>query len=604
MGFSECYGQGIDQAERNRSIKIQSMIAILFLMAIIVQIVAITRADSFNFHGVIVDEEGNPLSNVEIQIYDMLKVSSPNNQNGYYVTTVSTQSDGSYVISLYPGTFKLVFIKSGYVEQTKFLGFTNVQDVDLGVTTLIRSVSIKLTTIERTVPPGTVLTVPLTIVNVGDQDESVQLQTFNKANWVTTILDSIGEVDAVTVNPGASEQLNIRVIIPVNATGNTVVNVTAVGDATAKAALKIIVSGVLSHFVNCEYPSRETSPGAEVSFKVVVNNPYPYPAEAVFTLKGVSADWNPLILNDASAQIQSTNIPGAGSSEITISVDVPQTIKANTTAALELQTSLGGLVDSTLLNLVVQHRLLTLGFKTGYTSQSIELGNTASFPITLENPGETDETLSLSMDNLPAKWSGSFITETGGSVQSILVGARASVGLLVEFKPDVDATPSVYNILIKAVSTNLNGTLNLRVDLVGNTKLKLNVANLYSQINVGETKNIQVTLENTGYTVISYPTLLIDPSVNTLVVQYSPIDVITIAPGQSQVFTLSVTPQEGTPQGDYIVEVKGSSPEILTDPVDIRITVAASGSQTLIIAGVLVVAFASIFLVYRKFRRR
>jgi uncharacterized membrane protein len=134
--------------------------------------------------------------------------------------------------------------------------------------------------------------------------------------------------------------------------------------------------------------------------------------------------------------------------------------------------------------------------------------------------------------------------------------------------------------------------------------MSLKVANLYGQMNVGETKDIQVTLENTGYSTITYPTLLIDPSVNTIVVEYSPIDVIAILPGQSQVFTLHVTAQEGTAQGDYIINVKGYSPEFLTDPVDIRMTVAASSSQTLIIVAVLVVAFMSIILVYRRFRRR
>ncbi len=559
MGFSKSFAQ----SEWRLGIKIQRVFALLFLMSLMVQVTAMIRADSYNFHGVIVDEAGNPISNVEIQVYDMLKVSSQNYQNGYYVTTASTQSDGSYKIPLYSGTFKLVYGKGGYVKQTKILGFTITQDVDLGETTLMRSVSITLTTIERTAAPGTILTVPMTIVNVGDQDESVQLQTFNKANWTTTILDSIGEVDAVTVKPGASTQLNLRIIIPVDATGTTVVNVTAIGAATAESTLKITVVGVLSHFVSCQYPSRETSPGAEVSFNVAVTNPYPYQVEARFTLKGVPDDWNPLILNDAKAQIQSTNILGGGSSEITIIVDVPQTIKVNTTVAAELQTSLGGLVDSTPLNIVVQHRLLALGIKTSYPTQTVELGKSASFPITLSNPGETDETLSLSMDYLPAKWGGSFTTEAGGAIQSILIDARSSVNLFAVFKPNVDAKPLVYNIVVKAISANLNGTLGLRVELVGNTDMTLKVANLYGQMNVGETKDIQVTLENTGYSTITYPTLLIDPSINTIVVEYSPIDVIAILPGQSQVFTLHVTAQEGTAQGDYIVDVRGYSPEVL-----------------------------------------
>ena len=600
MGFSKSF----TRPDRGLGIKIQKVLALLFLLSMVFQITAVIRAESYNFHGVIVDEAGNPLPNVEIQVYDLLKVSSQNYQNGYYVTTASTQSDGSYNIPLYSGTFKLQYFKAGYVKQTKILSFTIVQDVDLGETTMTRSVSISLTFTERTTTPGTILTVPMTIVNIGDQDESVQLKTFNNANLETTILDSIGEVDAVTVKAGAAVQLNLRVIIPLNAKGTTEVNVTSLGAATSKSSLKIAIAGEHPHFVSCQYPSRDTSPGAEVSFNVQITNPYPYQVEANFTLKGIPNEWNPLILNEAKAQIQSTNIPGSGSSEITIVVDVPQTIKANTTLTAELQTSLGGLIDSTPLNIVVQHRLLALGIKTSYPVQTVELGKSASFPITLSNPGETDETLSLSMDYLPAKWIGSFTTDSGGAIQSILINARSSVNLFAVFKPNVDAKPLVYNILVKAISTNLNGTLALRVELVGSTSMNLKVANLYGQMNVGETKDIQVTLENTGYSTITYPTLLIDPSVNTIVVEYSPIDVIAILPGQSQVFTLHVTAQEGTAQGDYIINVKGYSPEFLTDPVDIRMTVAASSSQTLIIVAVLVVAFMSIILVYRRFRRR
>jgi uncharacterized membrane protein len=53
-----------------------------------------------------------------------------------------------------------------------------------------------------------------------------------------------------------------------------------------------------------------------------------------------------------------------------------------------------------------------------------------------------------------------------------------------------------------------------------------------------------------------------------------------------------------------MVEVKALSRETVTDPVQIRLTVQASGSQTLVVVVVIAAALASVFVVYRKFKRR
>jgi uncharacterized membrane protein len=583
-------------------IRNQGFIALISI-TLLLQVATVARAD-YNFHGIIVDDQGMPVSGVQIQVYDTTKVSSPEKSDAYYITSLQSGPDGSYLLPLYQGSFKLVYSKDGYVKQTKLLGFTNTIEVDLGKMTIVKSISLTLSAVERVASPGTILVVPLTITNVGDIQESVQLRTSSRENWNSTLLDTLGEVGAVSMKSESSAQLSLRVVVPIDASGSMVVNVTATGSTITGTSLKIDVAGSPNHFVTCQYPSMVTEPGASVAFKVTVINPYPYLAEVKFNLSGVPDAWNPIVLSSDEVQINSMNLPAGGSGIIKVMVDVPQTLKTNGTITLRLSTSLGDLVDLTDLNIIVQHRILALGIKTSYLVESIPLGSTASFPLLLTNPTEADESLSLSLDNVPAKWSGSFTTSSGGAIQTILIGARSSVNLYAVLKPSIDAQPSVYNVVAKMTSSSLNGNLTLRVELTGNTAMKLTVANLYQQINIGDTQTLQVTLQNTGYTVISYPKLLISPSVNTLAVSYDPDNVNSIPAGQSQVYTVSIAAQEGTAQGDYIVEIRGSSPEVLTDPAAIRVTVSASNTQTLIIAGLLMVAFASIVLVYRRYKRK
>ena len=172
------------------------------------------------------------------------------------------------------------------------------------------------------------------------------------------------------------------------------------------------------------------------------------------------------------------------------------------------------------------------------------------------------------------------------------------------FKPDLDAKPNNYGILVRAESLNLRGELTLQVGLKGSPEMKMRIGNLYGQVSVGEAKEIEVKVENTGFSTITYPRLQIDSSASSIVCEYSPIDVNSIPVGESVTFMVKMTPLQGTAQGDYIVEIKALSKEVLTDPAQIRLTVQASNYQTLIVVVVILAALASILITYRKFKRR
>jgi uncharacterized membrane protein len=559
---------------------------------------------TYNFHGNTQNKEGRPLPGVDILVYDLLKTSSLDSENGYFVTTVTTQGDGSYKISLYIGSFKLIYEKNGYITKTRSLQFTNVLDVDLGATILDRSISIKFDSSERITNPGSVIPIPFTVANGGDMSESVSLQISIAEKWFSRITDAAGEIAAVTLQPGETRKLSLLITVPFDAVSEASVNVTALGKLSTSAIIKVLVQGEAPPLVVCPYPSRQAAPGAQLDYSITVNNPNLYASEAKLALKGLPTDWNTMILSAEKAQIASINLPGGGSADLTLHVEVPQSAVENSTTSFEFQVTLDGRIDSVALSIEVQRRVLVLGLKTRYPTQSVVLGNEISFPITLENPGETDEVLNLSTEFLSKNWGCRFTTSTGGAIQSILLEARERIDLNVVFKPDIEAKPGNYNVLVRAESSNLRGELMLKVGLTGSTEMKMRIGNLYGQVTVGEAKEMEVTVENTGYSTITYPRLQIDSSVSSIVCEYGPIDVSSIPAGGSVTFRVKMTALEGTAQGDYMVEVRALSREVLTDPVQIRLTVQASSSQTLIVVVVILAALASVFVVYRKFKRR
>ena len=517
--------------------------------------------------------------------------------------TVSTQTDGTYQIPLYYGSFKLVFEKSGYVKQTRSLRFTYVLDVLLGPTTLRRGLSLTIGSSERMASPGTSLTVPFMVGNDGDREELVNLTASCRGNWTVYIEDEEGEVNAVRLNPGASTSLSLRLLIPVDVEGETEISVTARGRVEVVKTVKISIRGEPSHLMTCTYPSRQASPGGTVNFKVTLSNPSYLASEAKLQVKNLPTEWSSTILNGEGERVMSVYLPSGGSDEVTLRVEVPKTAQKGL-YGLELEVTCGGRLDRAALSVEVESRVLALGIKTKYPFQRVELGKEVSFPVILENPGEADEVLSLSLGYLPEGWQGGFTTEKGAYILSLLLEAGKEETILAVFKPPMSAEPGNYLIRAKADSPNLKGELLLNVGLIGNMEMKMKIANLYDRLTVGEEKIIEVRVENTGYSTLTVVGLEASPSVESLKVQCDPLRVIAIESGETVVFRLRVTALEGTAQGDYLLDLKAVSEETSTQETQMRLTVQASGNQMLIVGAVIAAAFASVLLVYRKFKRR
>ncbi len=558
---------------------------------------------TYTFRGTILDEEGRPLQGVSILAYDRNKVDDSG--HGYYLGTFTSQSDGTYKVPLYNGGFELVYQKAGYESVTRDLGFTYLFDVDLGPMTLRTTLAMSIGATERVAGPGETISVPFTITNNGGVEEHVVLSTSCRGNVTAEVRDAVGVVKAVDVATGESLELSIRLIFPSNASGAAEVTLTAQGSTTKTGTVSFEILGKPSTVSLCQsqYPSKKSSPGGSVDYDVTVTNPLATSGEAALTLTDIPEGWEATLLNKGYEQVDSVYLSSGGSDIVTVRVNVPRTASEGK-YSFGLNATIGGLSGGTRLRLAVGSKVLALGMVTKYPVQLVKQGAVASFPITFENPGESPETLMLSMEFLPKNWKGTFTTGAGAEIQSVLLDPKGKDTITAVITPPYDVKPNNFGIRINAVSENLNGTLSLTVGITGNTEMSLKIGNLFSQLTVGETKEITLGVANTGFNTVTYPRLDIKPSVETFVVEYSPLDVKYIEPGATQTFTIRVTAQEGTAQGDYLIDVRALSSEVLTPVSQIRVSVQASSGQTMTVGIVIAIAFASVALVYLKFKRR
>ena len=587
-----------DTLRRNYGLCLSGL-GVVFILLLLAP--AVGADASFRYHGIVVEENGAPISGARIYVYDKFSIRT-NIDTGLYLKTLLTAADGSFRLGLEYGNYGLVFSKDGYLSEVMEFYEVNVLDVNIGNVTLRRNVALTITSTSVATPPGARRTIQIQLANRGAIEERVTLTCEAPPGWTAQIRDEGGEVLAVTLTPGSTKTLSLDVDVPLDATSGEV-KVTAQGRASVTATLSVVARGAQQPMVTCEYPSKQRTSGGSVDYRVTVSNPLPTPGEVALTLGGLPVGWVQNIVNSAGERITSIYLTAGAKVEVTAHIEIPSSAEESQHNPY-VEATIGGRTDRVDLSLAVEHRVLQLGMVTMYPIQLIKQGKDASFPLILENTGESDEVVELSTKFLPERWSGDFENGVGAIIRSVLLRAGARETVTLVLGPPYDVRPGNYDVQAHAASQNLRGNLTLRIGVVGKVDMKATMGNLFGQVTVGETKSFEVKLKNTGFAQITFPRLEAEASVSSLSVECGPLDVVAIQPGEIMTFFVRVTALEGTAQGDYIVEVKAVSKEMQTEPLQIRMTVQASSSQTLTVVVVIAAAFASVLLVYRKFKRR
>lgn len=188
-------------------------------------------------HGLATDTEGTPLAGATITADD-----------GAQMFSVTTAGDGSYSLPLPPGSYMVTADLAGYdaqtvTEVTVEVGGTTVQDFILSLTPLY---AVTLAADQTAAgAPGTTVVYGLTITNLGNSADSFSLSLVSA--WNANLSD-----DAVSLDPGASADLTVSVVIPLDAANDAqdvaLVTATSQADPTASASVSLTTTAVRPTF--------------------------------------------------------------------------------------------------------------------------------------------------------------------------------------------------------------------------------------------------------------------------------------------------------------------------------------------------------------------
>jgi uncharacterized membrane protein len=254
------------------------------------------------------------------------------------------------------------------------------------------------------------------------------------------------------------------------------------------------------------------------------------------------------------------------------------------------------------LTVTVSKVSATLTVTSKYPSQTITLGKTTVYPLTISNPG-MKQLVTLKAEGVPSGWTVAFKTSEGKQINSILVGVESSESVNFEVTPSLSSTQSTHKFTVIATGDYSSGKIALDASIGGSYGLTMAIDSLYFTTNAGSVYSESITLTNTGYSSLNNLQLALTyPSGWT--VTATPIKVTTLDPNKKATVTLAITAPSGTAAQDYLVQLTAKSDEVETSQQSIRVTVNVESSLSMYGIILLVVAAGAFALLYKKLKRR
>lgn len=308
--------------------------------------------------------------------------------------------------------------------------------------------------------------------------------------------------------------------------------------------------------------SRVVSPGDTASFPFTVSI-LDEPEVIEFGVASLEG-WEARVL-DSTGEIGRAQL-NSGSLSLTLEVDVPETAAEAETVSLTVIGSLNATLEFTIQPSQASQPETALA--SAYPYIIGELGRTISFPVTVTNTGDSDETVELSVD-VPEGWETRFVTGGGIEIRSLFLESGDSEALTLEVEPAITALVGEYEMEIRAVSEEgaLRDSLRLRVSLK-EAEGEVELLSAYTDVTVeaGNAINYPLTIRNKGDNDdLFILTVLSAPEDWDAVFRSDTVEVssLLISAGSYSSLVFEVTPPDDYEPGSYtlvvLVESEGGS---------------------------------------------
>jgi uncharacterized membrane protein len=550
--------------------------------------------------GRIVNEKDNGIQGVTVDSYSSESL----------IQSAETSSDGSFTLEQATGTtFSLHFSKDGYVEVTKTVSLESTSDkLELGKIALAKAVTLHSSILNTVANPGEKVLLPFSVSNIGEDQETVQLSASKPDGWTTRILDQSGrEVKNAALSSSATLNLQLEVMIPLAATGDNNLTITAAGKTISTLNLLINVEPMNESIIFCQFPGKWALPGDTVVFHVELKNPFGFEMRYRISVDSELSNWTASIKTASGESVTEIFLGADESVDLVIELESPTSATAGENYELVVRAeSTDQNVTSSLPLLIALNEpevVEEIKITTKFPEVTVEAGEVIEYQITVANLGDTNKLLFLSIAP-PTDWKAVF--KSGATeITRLDIDAGSSEALTIEVTPPSTVSLDSYDIpvQIKSETGTVFAETDLKATIVGAYALDLELSTLLTSTNSGDSTSFTATVTNTGFSYVTAVGINFDVE-DGWDVTISPAQVELLRPQESVTFNVLVDTPEGTVAGDYMVTLAAVSDQVSSSQTQVRTTVTTSTSWGLYGLGLAVVLIVALVLIFKKFKRR
>ncbi|HEY2917129.1 MAG TPA: NEW3 domain-containing protein [Candidatus Limnocylindrales bacterium] len=351
--------------------------------------------------------------------------------------------------------------------------------------------------------------------------------------------------------------------------------------------------------ITTPYPAVAVSPGSKVSFDLSIKTTTA--ARVAVSLSGAPSGWT-ATLQGGGFIVNAVQTDGKTAASATVDVSVPDDAAGKVTLVV---TGTAGSETVTLpLELTIQASTGDVTMDADIPSQKGASNATFTFNLTLANNTPQDITFGVAATG-PDGWT--VTAQIAGTAQAAtaVVKAGSTSAVSVTVNPPDAVTAGQYPIAVTASGGSKQIETDLQVEITGSYSMSMSTPNqvLSNHGSAGHSTTQQLTLTNGGTAPITNVTLTATPPTNWKVTFDQP-TIASIAANQTVTVNATIIPTTDAIAGDYDLTFNASADQGSTATTDIRFTVETSLEWAIVGAALIVLVFAGLWWVFRRYGRR
>ncbi|MBO3769169.1 MAG: NEW3 domain-containing protein [Thermoproteota archaeon] len=574
--------------------EISKRIYMIFVIVIILLLSTFTTTvkGSLIVTGRVVDINGNPIDGVRVEVYS---------DRSLVIKTLTSLS-GFFSVDLDPGVYELILEKEGYESRSIMVSSYFSGYRDFGNIILDYSLKFSVSQLKIRVKSMSEVSIPVTIRNKGSRDEIVELQVEAPRDWEASMYAGSTEVWRLKLAPGETQSLTLILRIPFNASGRYLVKARAMGSTLQEEEISVQVEREEPQIFVANRLSAQGLQGSSVEFELIIRNPLKKRLTSQISISAPEG-WDAFILREDGKRLYDFSLDPGEHLKAILKISVPESAQPGS-YEVKVQASSQEFTSSQGFYIMVTRGVFNPKVYTGTPYVETYAGSSATFPIEVENTGDSDGILSINVTQLPVGYSWKLSDPSGNILSKVYLKSneRKRLNLIIDVPPLEE--PRTIPFFLEAYTAEYSSRLSLTLGILGFYSMSYETRSFYTETTAGSESSFLIEVKNNGYSALTNVKPVLTSVPEKFKVEYTPELIPILKPQERTVFTLKIKTDADVNAGDYFVSFKVKSDQFSLPERDLRVSVRQRIETLIIGVAISAILLIMLILIYRKYGRR